>query len=627
MLTSLGEPLRLLARYLRPLRGRVALLGMLLLGSIALQLVNPQVVGYFLDTVQSGGPESLLLGATVVFCALAVTQKGIAYAAFRVSQHVGWTATNAVRADLTRHCLRLDLPFHKRHTPGALIERVDGDVSTLENFLSSFAVETLGNALLVLGVLAVLFHIDVRAGLGMTAYALLTFLALGALQRVAVGRWAASRQASADGYGFIEERIAGTEDIRPNGGEPYVMRQLYGLMRALMERLRTARVVSNLTFITTNFLGAVGYAVGLAIGAFLYLHGQISLGTAYLIVFYIGMVAVPLDTIREQVQDFQQAAASVGRVGALLRLTPTVSDVPGMNEGGGMTAGVLDTGPLAVELRDVSFSYDDAAGALDLPGDAADGPESNAGDAAAAGGNADARSDARTSESVLSAISLRLEPGQVLGLLGRTGSGKSTLSRLLFRLYDPTTGAITLGGADLRAIPLRELRRCVGMVTQDVQLFQASFRDNLTFFDHTVLDTRIRAVLDDLGLGEWLDGLPAGLDTPLGPGGQGLSAGEAQLLAFARVFLRDPGLVVLDEASSRLDSATERLLERAVDRLLANRTAVVIAHRLRTVQRADAIAILEDGRLVEHGPRRALAADPDSRFAHLLRTGLEETLV
>ena len=226
---------------------------MLLLGSIALQLVNPQVVGYFLDTVQSGGPESLLLGAAVVFCALAVTQKGIAYAAFRVSQHVGWTATNAVRADLTRHCLRLDLPFHKRHTPGALIERVDGDVNTLENFCRASRWRRWATRCWCSACSPCCSTSTCCAGLGMTAYALLTFLALGALQRVAVGRWAASRQASADGYGFIEERIAGTEDIRPNGGEPYVMRQLYGLMRALMERLRTARVVSNLTFITTNF--------------------------------------------------------------------------------------------------------------------------------------------------------------------------------------------------------------------------------------------------------------------------------------------------------------------------------------------------------------------------------------
>jgi ABC-type multidrug transport system fused ATPase/permease subunit len=208
----------------------------------------------------------------------------------------------------------------------------------------------------------------------------------------------------------------------------------------------------------------------------------------------------------------------------------------------------------------------------------------------------------------------------VLGLLGRTGSGKTTIARLLFRLYDPTEGAVRLGGVDVRAPRLAELRRRVGVVSQDVQLFHATVRDNVTFFDPSVPDDRIVAVLDEVGLGPWLRRQPRGLEAEL-RGAGGLSAGEAQLLAFARVFLKDPGLVVLDEASSRLDPATERLLERAVDRLLAGRTAIVIAHRLATVARADRVLILEAGRVAEAGARAALAADPASRFARLLRVG------
>jgi ATP-binding cassette subfamily B protein len=215
----------------------------------------------------------------------------------------------------------------------------------------------------------------------------------------------------------------------------------------------------------------------------------------------------------------------------------------------------------------------------------------------------------------------------VLGLLGRTGSGKTTFTRLLVRLYDPTTGAIRLGGRDLRDVPLAALPARVGVVTQDVQLFHAPVRDNVTLFDPSVPDERIAALLDELGLGPWLRALPEGLDTRLAPGGGDLSAGQAQLLAFARVFLKDPGLVILDEASARLDPATERLLERAIDRLLAGRTAVVIAHRPASVERVDRIAILEHGRLVEEGPRADLAADPSSRFGQLLQAGLGEVLV
>jgi ATP-binding cassette subfamily B protein len=189
-------------------------------------------------------------------------------------------------------------------------------------------------------------------------------------------------------------------------------------------------------------------------------------------------------------------------------------------------------------------------------------------------------------------------------------------------------GQISLGDVDVREMELRTLRRRVALVTQDVQLFQASVRDNLTFFDPGVSDERIREVIEELELGDWYQALPDGLDTKLETGGRGLSAGEAQLLAFTRVFLRDPGVVVLDEASSRLDPATEQRIDRAIDHLLhrPRRTAIVIAHRLGTVQRADDIIILEDGRVAEHGARERLAADRGSRFYSLLRTGLEEVL-
>jgi ABC-type multidrug transport system fused ATPase/permease subunit len=234
---------------------------------------------------------------------------------------------------------------------------------------------------------------------------------------------------------------------------------------------------------------------------------------------------------------------------------------------------------------------------------------------------------------VLENITFRLAPGSVLGLLGRTGSGKTSLIRLLMRLYDPATGVVSLGDVPLPELRLADLRRSVAVVTQDVQLFNASLRDNLTLFEPSLPDDRLITTLRELGLGEWYDGLSAGLDTRLGSGSgggaggdAGLSAGQAQLLALARVFLADPRLVILDEASSRLDPATEALIERAVDRLLVGRTAIVIAHHLTTVQRANEIMILSDGRIVEHGGRLALAGDPTSRFSGLLRTGLEEVL-
>jgi len=574
----------LLAKYLGTQWPRVALLTVLLLGSIGLQLANPQVIRYFIDTAQSHGAQSSLLMAAVLFVAIALVSQAAKLATNYAAASIGWTATNALRADLTLHCLQLDMPFHKQHTPGELIERIDGDVTALSNFFSQFTIRVMGNALLVVGILALLFREDVRVGAGLTLYVLITLLFLAAMQRLAVPRWAAGRQASAELFGFMEERISGTEDIRASGAEPYVLNRLYRLMRAWLEKRRAANVLSVLVVSLTNLLYVVGYAIGLAVGVYLYTQGAATIGTAYIIVYYIGRLSTPVQNIRSEVQDLSQATASIQRINELLELKPQVQDKSNQPK-----VQVALTGPLSVELQNVSFGYED-------------------------------------NDNVLNDVSFQLQPGKVLGVLGRTGSGKTTITRLLFRLYDPASGIIRLNGADMRGIALTELRERVGMVTQDVQLFQATVRDNLTFFDRRIGDAQIEAVLQALGLWDWFLSLPNGLDTELAASGQGLSAGEAQLLAFTRVFLKDPGLVILDEASSRLDPATETLLERAVGQLLAHRTGIVIAHRLRTVQRADDILILENGRVVEYGSREGLACDPDSRFYHLLQTGLEEVL-
>ncbi len=574
---------RLLVTYLRPLKGRVVLFALLLVASITLQLVNPQVIRAFLDATQSDNQLSTLLTAAGIFFALSVTQRIIAFGSVFCAESVGWRATNALREDLTLHCLRLDMPFHKTHTPGELIERIDTDITALANFFSQFTVNVAGNGLLILGILVLLGREDWRIGVGFALYCIAAFFLLRVIQKVAVKRWASQRTATADLYGFLEEHISGTEDIRAAGAEQYVTHRLFTLMRRQLESTRLAKFVSNFTSFSINFLYATAYTAGLGLGAYLYSQHQISIGTAYLLVFYIGMLANPLETIRKQMQDLQQASASIERVEELLNIQSHIHD------GKRIGPAQADENVVAVAFEQVSFSYDQQ-------------------------------------ENVLENIHFQLQPGKVLGLLGRTGSGKTTLARLLFRLYDPGAGTIRLNDVDIRAMALSDLREQVGMVTQDVQLFQASVRDNLTFFKQEVSDAQIEQVLKALDLWQWVENLPEGLDTRLAAGGQSLSAGEAQLLAFARVFLKNPGLVVLDEASSRLDPATEHLLEQAVDRLLQQRTGIVIAHRLQTVQRADEIMILENGRIVEYGPRIALASDPTSRFYRLLQTGLEEVL-
>ena len=591
---------RLLVKYLRPQWLSVVLLAVLLLASIALQLLNPQVIRYFIDTTQAGGAGQTLLFAALLFIGIALLQRSIAFCATYVAENVGWTATNALRADLALHCLLLDMSFHKKYTPGELIERIDGDVNSLANFFSQFTLQVLGNALLIVGILLLLFREDWRIGVVLTAYSIITLLALALLQRVAVTKWALERQADAEHYGFLEEHITGTEDIRAIGAEAYVTHRLYRLMRRILEAYRTARLLSNLTYISTRFLFVIGYSIGLGLAVYLYSQHQATIGTAYLIVYYIGTLSIPLENVQHQVTDLQEATAGIERIEELLQLRPQVQEqakarffAAAQND---MLAAAQNERFFAaaqndmLQVQDVSFSYE---------------PQ----------------------QMVLRNVSFHLPAGKVLGILGRTGSGKTTLARLLFRLYDPTSGTISLNDVNIRDVALDHLRDHVGMVTQDVQLFQASVRDNLTFFKQGISDKQIERVLTELGLWEWIVSLPGGLDAELATGGQGLSAGEAQLLAFARVFLKNPALVILDEASSRLDPATENLLERAIDRLLEKRTGIMIAHRLKTVLRADDIMILEDGCIVEYGPRVALMHDPTSRFYSLLQTGLEEVLV
>jgi ATP-binding cassette subfamily B protein len=227
---------------------------------------------------------------------------------------------------------------------------------------------------------------------------------------------------------------------------------------------------------------------------------------------------------------------------------------------------------------------------------------------------------------VLSDIHFELPSGIILGLLGRTGSGKTTLTRLLVRFYEPQEGMVYLGDIPLSEIPLTLLRQRIGLVTQDIQLFNASLRDNLTLFDPSIPNELILSAFAQLGLIDWYNTLPDGLGTKLESGGSRLSAGEAQLLAFVRVFLHNPGLIILDEASSRLDPATEARLDRAIEGLLRGRTAIIIAHRLGTVQRADRILILENGQQIEYGDRQQLVKDTASHFARLMRAGLQEAL-
>lgn len=673
---TLSQYAGLLQRYLRPLKRLVLGMAALILAGIALQLILPLVMRRFIDSVQAGSEISFLIQLGVVYLLAAVLQQAANVGATYLSENVGWSATNALRTDLADHLLHMDLSFHNAHPAGELIERIDGDITALSNFFSRFTVKLLGNLVMMTGVLVVLFSVDWRVGAAIAVFLGLTLFLLLRFRDLAGPYYKQERQASAELFGFIEERLAGVEDVRANGGQAYVMNRFYELMRTLLQRALKAAQIINVMLNTSLFMFAAGIAAAFAVGAYLFLRDEISLGTVYLVYQYTLMLQLPIEEIVHQVQDFQKAGAGAARVTELLSLKSTLtSDAqPAYLAYGGKQAWGENTGTaIAIQFDHVTFSYPDAAPRIKTePGDADDGKI----EAGTAVPGADPLPhagpqpiDHLPGEIILDDLSFHLPAGKILGLLGRTGSGKTTLTRLLFRLYDPLSGAIRIAAnhpvshqtsytqspvpgrlpgepviqaayppdasglevpvpdfTDLRYLPLGKLRQVIGMIPQSVQLFNAPVRDNLTFFDRSIRDTDVLAAIEALGLGEWLAALPEGLNTTLESGGGGLSAGQAQLLAFARIFLRRPGLVILDEASSRLDPATEAWVETAIDRLVQHRTAVIVAHRLSTVQRADVIMILEGGRIVEYGDRLALAADPGSRFHHLLETGMEEVL-
>ena len=575
---------RLLRHYLRPLRARVVALWTLLLTGIAFQVINPQLIRTFIDRAVEGTDTDTLFGLAIIFVLLAVGHQALNVAATYFAEQVGWTATNEMRAELARHLLDLDMSFHKVRTPGELIERIDGDVTTLSNFFSSFVIHVAGNLVLLVAVIVLLWREHPWVGIGMTVFALLALTAMIGMQSIAIPWWKALRGKRAEFFGFMGEQLGGTEDIRANGAVPYMIHRFTEHLREWLPLEIRGRLGFAVMWGTSIAVYVFGLAMVFWLGSVLIGRGAVTIGSVYLIFHYTDMLRHPVEQIRTQMEDLQKAGAGIERVQELFAVTTR------LGESGTRR---LPAGALSLAVNGVDFSYedDDSEGGV-----------------------------------VLNGLDIALGEGRVLGLLGRTGSGKSTLARLLTRLYDPTMGQIHLGGIALPEVERDDRRARIGMVTQEVQLFRATVRENLTFFDETIEDARIWAVLDDLDVGEWVRSLPAGLDTMLESGSGGLSAGQAQLLAFARIFLRDPGLVILDEASSRLDPATEVLIERAVDRLLEGRTGVIIAHRLATVERADDILILEDGHILESGERVALAADPDSHFSSLLRTGIEELL-
>ncbi|NYG55093.1 ATP-binding cassette domain-containing protein [Nocardioides perillae] len=548
----------------RRLRGRVA--GVALLASLT------AAVGQAVGTVVAGrlaaGPTGTLvlaLAACVVGAALLDTAGRTAWAG------VVDRAEGRLRADLLDAALHQPLALLSEQAVGEVLDRVDDDTHEVGTLVRRQVWDALRTVFATLPLLVVAGLTWWPAWILFPLVALATMLAIRPLLPEVARRKVVEEVAWTDQAAAMEEGVAGRDDLRTSLGQAHVLRrcaELSAEVHRLLDRVLRAetRVARRAGLLLHGLLAGVGVVgVALAVGDDL---SVARLVTLFLVTTtFVGQV----DMVARHLPDLQAG------LGALVRLRQLL-DTEAEPVGG---APVPD-GPLDVELRDLHFAYAEGTFAL-------------------------------------RDVTLTIPAGETLALVGRTGSGKSTLAALVSRAVDPPRGTVLLGGTDVLDLDLQALRAAVGVVTQRTEILAGTLADNVALFGDVPRE-RVEAAVDELGLGDWVAGLPDGLDTLLGPGGTTLSAGEEQLVAFARLLVRDVAVVVLDEATARMDPLTEALVVRAADRLLQGRTGVLVAHRLSTTARADQVAVLEAGRVVEHGPRAELAAGT-GRFRALLEAG------
>ncbi len=582
--------------YLGPDRRRLLLSLVLLLPVAGAAAVQPLLVGQAIAVLR-GEPTlpwlqnlavpaalRLLVLSLLVAVVLRLGLQGIQ--SYNV-QAVGQRLTARIRNDLFAHAMALSLRFHDRTPVGKLLTRLTSDVDALAEVFGSGAIGVMADLVTLLVIACTMVAIEWRMGL----------LLLVAQVPVVVGMLWLQRRYRRANYRVREELSQLNADLQEN---------LQGLEVVQMfrrEAVNSARFASTTNQYRRAVTGTILYdsaisafiewvalmavAAVLALGGTMVTTGTLGLGTLTTFILYSQRLFDPLRQLAERFTQIQGGLTAVERIGELFEQPIEIRDLPSVQRS--QTAQPL-VGNLhsagEVVFENVSFAY-------------------------------------RPDEPILSALSFRIAPGEHVALVGPTGSGKTTVIRLLCRLYEPQAGRILLDGIDIRELPLATLRRRLGVVLQDTFLFSGSVADNLRL-DADISDERLTELATDLGLSRLLAGLPDGLATALRERGGNLSSGERQLLAVARVAIRNPSVLVMDEATAFMDPATEANLQRDLDRLLLQRTAIVIAHRLATVEAADRILVLRQGRVVEEGTHRQLrkAGGLYAKLADLQERGL-----
>jgi ABC-type multidrug transport system fused ATPase/permease subunit len=576
-----GRKLRWLLGLLRPYRAQVALMFLALVVATGAGLAPPYLVGRAIDdgiTARDVDALYVIVGAF----ALSVVLYGISsYAQTYLVGWVGQRALQDLRERIYTHLQAMSIGFFTRNKPGVLISRLTNDVQALDSLVTDGVVTLFSSTLTLIGVVVILLALDVP--LALVTFVTFPLLAVGSLVfRIAsAGAYRLTREKIANITAYLQETLSGVRVVRSFGQEGRHVARMSELNEENREANMRTVYLNAAYFPVVELLSAIGTAAILVYGGYQAIDGNIETGILVAFVGYLNAFFDPIQQISQLYTTYQQGMAALDKIFDLLDTRPDMVDRPG----------ALDPGPLRGEitLDDVWFSY----GAGEDEGWA------------------------------LADIDLHVPAGETVALVGATGAGKSTLAKLVARFYDPQRGRVLVDGHDLRDLQASALRSQLGIVPQEGFLFSGTIRENIAFGRPDASDEEIRAAAAAVGADAFVERLADGYETEAGERGIHLSAGQRQLIAFARALVADPRILILDEATSNVDVRTERVIERGLERLLTGRTAIVIAHRLSTIRRADRIVVLEHGRIVESGAHEELI-DAGGPYAHLYGAWAEQ---
>jgi ABC-type multidrug transport system fused ATPase/permease subunit len=546
-----------------PYKGRAIVSALTLLLATALGLVSPLAAKFAIDNGIQRDNGAALVFWTGAFVAAALLSWVAEIAQTYYSAWVGQRVLADLRRDLFAHIQSLELGYFERNRAGWLISRLTNDVDALEDLVTDGLGASVQNTLQLFGTAAVLLYLDWRLALATLTLFPLMAISTTTFRIYSTRAYRRMRERLGDVTATLAEDFAGARVVQAFRREGANAEAFSEVSRSYQHANMQTVNQNAWYFPFVGLLGSLGTAIVLAYGGVLYFDGQITLGTLFAFMLFLANFFDPIQALSQLFNTFIAASAALDKIFDVMDTAPALHDAAG--------AQALPAIAGAVELRDVHFAYGEGA-------------------------------------EVLHGIDLSVEAGQTVALVGHTGAGKSTLVKLLARFYDPTAGSIRIDGHDLRAIQVRSLREQLGIVPQEGFLFAASIRENIAFGRPEATFDDVRAAARAVGADGFIEALPEGYETSVAERGAALSIGQRQLIAFARALLADPRLLILDEATSSVDIASEAVIEEALGRLLAGRTAFVVAHRLSTIRRSDLIVVLENGQVVEQGTHEELMA-------------------